>query len=105
MIRALACRKGRPNQVMWKLAPLIVLTFGVIALASACGGEGHEVGEGPTPSPSAATGKIAFTSWRDGNNEIYVVNTDGSALTNLSSNPAQDDSAAWSPDGFKIAFQ
>jgi ABC-type glycerol-3-phosphate transport system substrate-binding protein len=83
---------------MLKLARLVVLTFAVIALASACGGEGHEAGEGLTPSPSApATGKIAFTSWRDGNNQIYVMNPGGSSQTRLTDNPAWDGTPAWSP--------
>ena len=38
---------GQPDQVMWKLAPLIVLTFGMITFASACGGEGQEVRPAP----------------------------------------------------------
>ena len=49
-------------------------------------------------------GKIAFVSRRDGNNEIYVMNPDGSNQTNLTSNSANDFAPAWSPDGAKIAF-
>ncbi len=41
------------------------------------------------PGPSA-TSQIAFTSDRDGNDEIYVMNDDGSGQTNLTTNPAQD---------------
>jgi Tol biopolymer transport system component len=48
--------------------------------------------------------KIAFTSNRDGNYEIYVMNADGSEPQNLTNNPAQDNYATWSPDGKKIAF-
>src|SRR2546426_2296141 len=51
-----------------------------------------------------ANGKIAFVSWRDGNNEIYVMNPDGSNQTNLTKNSASDYEPAWSPDGAKIAF-
>ncbi|GAB4429140.1 MAG: hypothetical protein Kow0031_09570 [Anaerolineae bacterium] len=51
-----------------------------------------------------ANGKIAFSSNRDGNNEIYVMNADGSGQTRLTNNPAPDVFPAWSPDGTKIAF-
>ncbi len=50
-------------------------------------------------------GKIAFHSIRDGNNEIYSMNADGSSQTNLSNNVASDLNPAWSPDGTRIAFQ
>jgi TolB protein len=49
--------------------------------------------------------KIAFASMRDGDLEIYVINADGTGVTNLTNAPtASDDSPAWSPDGTKIAF-
>jgi Tol biopolymer transport system component len=52
----------------------------------------------------SAANQIAFTSGRDGNWEIYVMNADGSSQTNLTNNPALDSGAAWSPDGSRIAF-
>ena len=48
--------------------------------------------------------KIAFHSDRDGNNEIYVMNVNGSNQTRLTNNPAVDEIPSWSPDGAKIAF-
>jgi TolB protein len=49
--------------------------------------------------------KIAFASMRDGDLEIYVINADGTGLTNLTNAPtASDDSPTWSPDGTQIAF-
>ena len=51
-----------------------------------------------------AEGVIAFTSARDGNNEIYVMNADGSGQTRLTDHSALDMSPEWSPDGRKIAF-
>ena len=51
-----------------------------------------------------ANGKIAFVSDRDGNNEIYVMESDGSNQTRLTNNPADDTQPAWSPDGARIAF-
>src|SRR5207248_3000848 len=56
------------------------------------------------PSGRPAAGQIAFTSGRDGNDEIYVMNADGSGQVNLTNNPALDQVPAWSPDGSKIAF-
>ncbi len=49
----------------------------------------------PTWSPDGA--KIAFTSYRDGNAEIYVMNTDGSGVTRLTNNAAIDFAPTWSP--------
>ena len=49
-------------------------------------------------------GKIAFISSRDGNNEIYIMDGDGSNQTRLTNNPADENAPAWSPDGSKIAF-
>ncbi|SVB87529.1 uncharacterized protein METZ01_LOCUS240383, partial [marine metagenome] len=50
-------------------------------------------------------GKIVFTSSRDGNKEIYVMDADGSNATNLSNNAAVDENPSWSADGNKIVFQ
>jgi TolB protein len=51
-----------------------------------------------------ANGKILFDTNRDGGFEIYVTNRDGTALANITNHPANDQFAAWSPCGTKIAF-
>ena len=51
-----------------------------------------------------ANGKIVFQSVRDGNNEIYVMNQDGSSQTRLTFDTASDTQPSCSPDGTKIAF-
>lgn len=53
-------------------------------------------------SPDGKT--IAFASDRDGNWEIYVMNSDGSNVRRLTNNAATDDSPTWSPDNQQLAF-
>ncbi len=49
--------------------------------------------------------RIAFTSNRDGNWELYHMNTDGSDQTRLTNTPAiAENDAAWSPDGGRLAY-
>ena len=49
----------------------------------------------PACSPDGL--QIAFTSRRDGNEEIYVMSPDGSNQTNLTNNPADESYPDWSP--------
>lgn len=61
----------------------------------------------PTISPDG--GRIAFEADQAplseyANSEIYVINTDGSGLTNLSHNLGGDYRPVWSPDGSRIAY-
>ena len=57
-----------------------------------------------SPSISGDGSKIAFTSNRDGNDEIYIMDANGSNQTRLTNNPADDFSPSISGDGSKIAF-
>jgi len=49
--------------------------------------------------------QIVFTSDRDGDPEIYVVNADGSDLRRLTSVPGRDAHPSFSRDGKRIVFQ
>ena len=48
--------------------------------------------------------KIVFTATRDGNAEIYTMNTDGSRQVRLTNHPGDDFDPTWSPTGEHIAF-
>lgn len=67
---------------------LILLSTGICAVSA----------KAPT------TPKILFTSARDGNYEIYMMNPDGTEQANLTQHRAQDLNAVWSLTGEKILF-
>lgn len=48
--------------------------------------------------------RIAFSSSRDGNFEIYTVRTDGTDLRRLTFHASDDNAPTWSPNGQQIAF-
>jgi len=78
----------------------------ILAVAAGC--ERGEQIVTPEPRPSlmtqSSTSRIAFVSARDGNDEIYVMNSDGTGVTRLTDTSASDVEPAWSPDGSRIAF-
>lgn len=57
------------------------------------------------PLVTAASEKIAFHSQRDGNREIYIMNSDGTCQNRLTNDPAEDMEPSVSSDGTKIVFQ
>ncbi len=61
-------------------------------------------GRGEEPAQLPDGSRIAFSSYRDGNQEIYVMDAAGGDPVNLTLHEAWDASPAWSPDGRRIAF-
>ena len=59
----------------------------------------------PTLMPTPDGARIVFSSGRDGNYEIYVMNADGSNQTRLTNDQNYDYSPSWSPYGARIAFR
>ena len=75
----------------------LLLVFSISVWLVACGGGGSGGG-------AAQPGAIVFTSDRDGNFEVYVMNADGTGQTNLTNNSATDAIADLSPDRTRILF-
>jgi len=61
--------------------------------------------EGGRPAVSPDGTKIAFTSDRFGDAEIFVMNVDGTGLVNLTQLSGNDSFPNWSSDGTKITFE
>ncbi len=82
----------------FKLTPRSML-FAVLCVCLTIGGLWLRNGS------ASNAGRIVFTSFRDGNNEIYVMDADGGNQENLTNHPSHDSAPDWSPDGTKIAFR
>jgi Tol biopolymer transport system component len=48
--------------------------------------------------------RVVFSSDRDGNDELYTMDTSGNNVSRLTWNEAEDYAPSWSADGLKIAF-
>ena len=59
---------------------------------------------GTDPSWSPDGTRIAFSSFRDGNYEIYTMNPDGNDIQQLTRTDWAEAEPAWSPDGKQIAY-
>ena len=82
---------------------------GRIWLMNSDGTEQHALtssGDGRDGAPAFSPDgtKIAFHSNREGTDDIWVMNVDGSAQTNLTDTEGNDLGPTWSPDGTKLAF-
>ena len=60
--------------------------------------------ESTSPSQALTEPRLLFASSRDGNDEIYSMNADGTATVRLTNNSTRDNRPFWSPNGKEIAF-
>jgi TolB protein len=58
----------------------------------------------PPPTPLGGGGRIAFSSNREGNFDIYTMDLVGGAPTRLTENLFNDNEPTWSPDGQTIVY-
>ena len=61
-------------------------------------------GQEPQDDSSLRTTQIVFHSEREGNQEIYFMDSDGGNMVRVTENPAIDLDPSWSPNGDRIAF-
>jgi WD40 repeat protein len=87
----MAARKGS-SLFTRRLVQLLctVLALGLVSSAGA--------------TPPGSNGRIVFSASRNGNSELYSVNSDGSAERRLTWTSATEQEPAWSPDGTSIAY-
>ncbi len=80
------------------------------ALAAANGAQPVTFSPGPDIEPawSPQGRSIAFTSWRTGNQDVFVISLDAgggdAAALNITNSPDHENYPAWNPDGTMIAY-
>ncbi len=92
--------KTSPNQGDIEVYRLALTDRKLIPQATTQGALSHE--ESPCWSPDSK--RLAFTSTKHGNQELYVADIAGGDWVRLTTDAAIDAHPAWSPDGRTIAF-
>ncbi|MEY2474746.1 MAG: TolB protein [Actinomycetota bacterium] len=91
------------GRLVYQEAPggkLHVINADGTGLLTLTNGPGHDF----HPSWSPDGSRIAFTSDRDGEHQIYAVDADGSDQTRLTTTTGYATQPDWSPDGSRLAF-
>ena len=97
-----ACQTDHRNDVRsvfaWAIGPTAIAPPADLAQLT------HNSDRDSYPVWSPDGRRIAFASERDGDYEIYLMNSDGSGVTRLTQSAGDDIAPDWSPDGRRIAF-
>lgn len=78
--------------------------WNLYTMNAADGTEVTRLADGEEPAWSPDGTRLALVARTDGNAEIYVMNADGTGLSRLTENGADDVHPSWSPDGTRLAF-
>jgi len=99
--------KGMPK-LSWAavgLGVVVLVTAGAVAyLRLTLEREGMRPEFATTPPEAAGERKIAFVSLKPGEQEIWLIEADGSGRTRLTQSPEDEYAPSWSPDGRQLAF-
>lgn len=81
----------------WPRAILLTLLLSLPSLT-------HCARRSPRPEPAKSAGRIAFAANLKGNWDLFIVNADGTGLTQLTDTPLDERQTAISPDGKRLAY-
>jgi TolB protein len=100
--RAIAYTSYRPSGGMGTFQDIVLSYIATGDRRTPADGNPSKQNYLPVWSPDGS--KIAFTTNRDGNPEIYVMNADGSGVRRMTNSPSIDVTPTWSPNGGQIAW-
>ena len=100
--QAIAYTSYRPSGGMGTFQDIVVSHIRIGKRETPANGDPRKQNYLPIWSPDGS--KIAFTTNRDGNPEIYVMNKDGSGVRRMTNSPGIDVSPTWSPTGGQLAW-
>jgi len=97
-------KKRLPASIKLTILHIMTCAIALVLLPMSCSCNCSCGNEVPTGGWKPYAGRIAFIRQGDGGIELCVMNSNGSKLTTLTDDIADDFSYAWSPDGTKIAY-
>ncbi len=85
---------------------LFIIIIAVFSITSCSKPENSQIEHGAILNQVDYTteDRIAFASYSSGKSQIYIMNSDGTNIKNISENDFNEFGFSWSPDGTKIVF-